>query len=336
VLWIAAVVVVLAVLSGAVVAVDHVRARLVLRRMQTLLLAGRHAEVIAHPEPPRPYVGLAARVRATSAVLTGRYHLALQLLEQPAGAADDPAAVTEADVTVRSTALLGLGRYDEVALVLGDDPLVPLRRRMRAQAAIETGQDWLADRLLAGPDTDPVDEAGRRRILGDLHERRGRVAQAESLVADALRAYAACPLPAFEVDMGYCHAQLASCALDRGDIDAALAAVDEATRLLLVRPDNAPGFCELACVAAQAHAAAGDVVAADEQVARARELAEQMDSPAARARAARAAGTVAWALHRPDAPDLLRDALAQHEALGEEPAASAVRQLLGSSPPSSP
>lgn len=331
-LWIV-VVVALVALAGCVVAVDHVRARLVLRRMRNLMLAGRHAEVIAHPEPPRPYVGLAARLRATSAVLTGRYHLSLQLLELPAGPATDPAAVTETDVTVRATALLGLGRYAEAARLLGDDPLVPHRRRMRAQAAFETGQDWLAHRLLAQPDTDPVDEAGRRRILGDLHERQGRVDEAEALVADALRAYAACSLPAYQVDMGYCHVQLASLALARGDVDAALAQVEEATRLLLVRPDNAPGFLELACVAAEAHAAAGDPATADEHVARARRLAEEMESPAARARATRAAGVVAWTFHRPDAPDLLRTALAQHEALGELPAAAAVRQLLDSPPP---
>ncbi|MDU0315727.1 hypothetical protein RKE38_18665 [Phycicoccus sp. M110.8] len=330
-LWIV-LVVALVVLAAAMVAVEHLRARLVLRRMNALMLAGRHDEVIVHPGPPRPYAGLAARVRATSAVVTGRYHLSLQLLERPAGPTADPAAVTEADVTVRATALLGLGRYEAVAQLLGDDPVVPHRRRMRAQAAIETGQYRLADRLLAGPDTDPVDEAGRLRILGDLHERRGRVGEAEALVADALRAYAACSLPPYEVDMGYCHAQLAWCALARGDVETALAQVDRARQLLLTRPDNAPGFCELACVAAEASAAAGESAAADEQVATARQLAEQMDSPAARARAARAAGTVAWRLHRPDAPDLLRAALAQHEALGEVPAAAVVRRLLDAPP----
>lgn len=320
------------VVLGGVVVVDHLRAQHTLRRMRELMVAGRHAEVIAHREPPRRYVGVAARLRATSALLTGRYHRCLQLLETPAGAAAP--VLAPQDLAMRAMALLGLGRYDEAAAALGDDPVEPLHRHLRAQAAIETGQDWMATRLLADPHPVRVDEAGRRRILGDLHVRRGRPAEGEDLVRSALATYADSSMSAREVDMGYCHAHLASSALARGDVDAALAELGEAERLLLARPDNDPGFLELACIAAEAHAAARNPSAADEHLATARRLAEQVESPAARARVARAAGTVAWTLHRPDARDLLTSALAQHEALGERPAAAEVRRLLASPPPS--
>ena len=321
------------VLVGVVLALEHLRAVRTLRRMTELALAGRHAEVVAHRAPPRQYLGVAARLRATSALLTGRYRLCLQLLDAPAGAAGP--VLAEHDAALRAASLLGLGRYDEASSLLGDDPAEPLHRHLRAQAAIETGDDATATRLLADPHQGPAEEAGRRRILADLHVRRGRTPEAEPLLRDALAVYAGSPTPGSDVDQGYCHAHLAASALARGDMSAALAELGMAERLLLARPDNDPGFLELACIAAEAHAAAGDLAAADDHLAKARRLAEEMDSPAARARAARAAGTVAWTLHRPEAPDLLKTALAQHAALGEEPAAAQVRRLLASPPPAS-
>ena len=60
----------------------HWRARRTLRSMTALLEGGQHDQVLAHRVPPKAYrTPLAQRVRATSALLTGRNALTLTLLD---------------------------------------------------------------------------------------------------------------------------------------------------------------------------------------------------------------------------------------------------------------
>ena len=151
-----------------------------------------------------------------------------------------------------------MGRYAEAAAVVGDEPRAALPRHLRAQIAIETGDDDLALRLLAAPHEDPVEEAGRLRILGDLHVRRGRLPVGEELVREArAQAYLASTVAGHEVDAGYCHHHLGEVAIARGDIDGAVAEFTTSLALLAARPDNAPGHAMVHARLAEAYALAG-------------------------------------------------------------------------------
>jgi tetratricopeptide (TPR) repeat protein len=322
--------------AGLVAALRHWRARRSLLSMSRLLTEGQHDQVLAHPAPAKAYRPLADRVRATSALLTGRHELALSLLgdsDKGGGTAARAGAGVgrgaDLDAHLRGGALLALGRYAEAAATLGDNPLGALARHQRAQLAIETGDDATALRLLEDPHRDPVEEAGRLRILGDLHIRRGRLAQGEALVREARATYLASRLVAKEVDTGYCHHHLGEAAIARGDIDGAVAQFTTALALLSARPDNAPGHAMVHARLAEAYALAGSPALARDHLREALHRSELVASPPLSALVERSHGLVALHLGEVDeAGHHLTAALAAHHALGELPAVELVAELL--------
>lgn len=317
-----------AILSAPAV-LKHWRARRTLRSMTALMESGEHDQVLAHPAPPQAYRPLAERVRATSALLTGRNELALRLLEDSRPGRAVAARVGDLDTHLRGGALLGLGRYAEAAAVLGDRPKGALARHQRAQLAIETGDDRTALRLLEVPDTDPAEEAGRLRILGDLHIRRGRLQEGETLVRQARAAYVQSGLAAREVDAGYCHHHLGEAAIARGDLEGALAQLTTALALLSVRPDNAPGHAMVHARIAEAYALAGEPDEARDHLREARERSDLVGSPALSTMVERSEGLVALHLgHLDEARRVLTRARTGHLALGEQPAAERVAEVL--------
>lgn len=260
-------------LAGASVvwaAVAHQVARRRLAAMTDLLLAGEHDRVLTYAQPPRPYRRVAHQLRATSALLTGQYARTLHLLDQLGVPARLRSTLAQSDVMLRGATLIGLGRYGDATAVLGADPTTAIARHQRAQVAIETGDDAVALRLLAEPDTDPDEEAGRRRILGELHIRRQRLDEGEALVREAQQLYRGSTMAGREVDAGYCELHLGQVALYRGDWDEAVRRIGAARELLRVRSDNAPGIALVELYHAEAHALSGDESAADAALAAAR------------------------------------------------------------------
>lgn len=318
-----------ALVAMLVFAALHWRARRTITSMSTLLEGGAHDQVLAHRAPPRAYRPLADRLRATSALLTGRNELALRLLDTsrlPAAVKD---RVGDLDLHLRAGALLSMGRYAEAVALLGDDPQGALLRHQRAQAAIETGDDATALRLLEQPHEEPVEEAGRLRILGDLHLRRGRLSEGEELVRQARATYLASSLVAREVDTGYCHHHLGEAALARGDAAGARAQLTTALALLSVRPDNAPGLAAVHARLAEAHALSGEAGPAREHLEEALTRSDLVGSPSLSTMVGRSEGLVALHLGRADdARRLLTEARDSHLALGELPAAEWVGRLV--------
>ncbi|TPG19748.1 hypothetical protein [Pedococcus bigeumensis] len=312
----------LLVLSGLAVVWAGLTDQVAKRRlaaMSDLLLAGEHARVLDHAQPPRPYRPVGNQLRATSAVLTGQYARALHLLDEAGVPGRLRSTLAASDVNLRGAALIGLGRYLEATAVLGDEPTTALARHQRAQVAVETGDDAVALRLLAVPDREPDDDAGRRRILGELHIRRLRLDEGEALVREAQRLYRASTMAGREVDEAYCELHLGQAALSRGDREQAVRRIGAAREMLSVRPDNAPGIALVDLYLAEAHALAGDEAAADAALAAARVHAHAVASPALDAAFERATGMVGVHLSRPDAASHLRAARAMHQALGERP-----------------
>ena len=312
-----------------VVAVAHWRARRTITSMSTLLMGGEHERVLAHRAPPKAYRPVADRLRATSALLTGRNELALRLLDKSAVPSSVTDRVGDLDLHLRAGALVAMGRYADAAAALGDDPSGAIVRHQRAQVAIETGDDATALRLLAVPDAEPDEEAGRLRILGDLHIRRGRLAEGEALVRQARSAYAVSTMAAREVDTGYCHHHLGEAALARRNAAGALAQLTTALALLSVRPDNAPGLAAVHARLAEAYALSGDPRAAQEHLGEALQRGDLVGSPSLTTSLAKTQGVVALHLGRlDDARRHLNEAHAGHVELGELPAAAEVAELL--------
>jgi hypothetical protein len=299
------------------------------RTLASLAALGRlglHDDVLAHRLPVAHWRREGRSVQAASALLTGRYAAALALLgptpHRVPGLADDRAAEL-----VRASALAGLGRYAEAAALLGDDPGRPALRRVRAQVAVEVGDDPLAERLLAESGRDLLDEAGRHRLLGDLRLRRGRVADAQALLRGAQAIYSSLDDPGVDVDAAVCDVLLAE-----HRVTEALETARSAVAALERRPDNAAGLAEAHGTAAEAFASAGDARACAAHLARARAEAARCASPALDAQVAGAAGRAALALGQPGAAELLADAARRHEALGASPEAERLR-LLGDGAP---
>jgi tetratricopeptide (TPR) repeat protein len=324
--WVVKAAVVVVLVTGLLASARHVRAARQLRRLAVMVQEGRHDEVLAHAPLARPYERVADRLRSTSALLTGRYDRTLDLLEGPDTAAD--AVLAPTDVTARAGSLLGMGRYAEAAAMLGDDPVEPLHRHLRAQVAVETGDDETARSLLSRPDADPEQEAGRKRILGDLLIRRGRRDEGEALVRQALAVYLASDAGACQVDAGYCHVHLAESAISQGRGETALAHLQTAQALLEARPDNAPGFALLHLRRAEALALMGDTTAAAAALGSAATLAASVPSRSLVALVQHVRGVVALRLGYHEAADELRLAQRLHEALGEVPAAHEAAALL--------
>jgi hypothetical protein len=316
------------VVGGLLVLRRHRAATDTLRQMSLLLTEGRHAEVLAFPDLPRPYRPVATRVRATSALLTSQFPLALRLLDGLAGGRGVTQGAGASDDTLRAGALIGLGRYEEAAGLLGPDPAGALDRHQRAQVAVLTGDDVTAERLLAAPDDDPDLEAGRLRILGDFRARRLRFAEGDDLLQAALARFELSQMSGHEVDAAYCRINLATSALAQGGVEEALVHLAHARGLLAVRPDHAAGYAALHCAFVEAHATAGDAERSALHLAEARRLAEQIGSPAVDADVAHASAVAAWTLRRPEAADLLSDALVRRQGLGEWPDAHLLTQLL--------
>jgi len=318
-----------ALLGLLVVALVHWHARRTITAMTTLLMGGEHERVLTHRAPPKAYRPLADRLRATSALLTGRNELALRLLDKSRVPASVTDRVGDLDLHLRAGALVAMGRYADAVAVLGDDPSGAIVRHQRAQVAIETGDDATALRLLEVPDTDPDEEAGRLRILGDLHIRRGRLAEGEALVRQARAAYTVSRMAAREVDTGYCHHHLGEAALGRSDTAGALAQFTTALALLSVRPDNAPGLAAVHARLAEAYARSGDPRRAQEHLAEALQRGDLVGSPSLTTSLERSQGVVALHLGRlDDARRHLANARAGHLELGEVPAAAEVAELL--------
>ena len=99
---------------GLVVVVARVRRnRRALQQMRALLTAGHHQQVLEHALPAKPLQDLARSLQVTSAVFTGRFLLALDLLA--ASTDDGTVAQTTGSAAsaarLRAVSLLGRGRY---------------------------------------------------------------------------------------------------------------------------------------------------------------------------------------------------------------------------------
>jgi tetratricopeptide (TPR) repeat protein len=314
--WVAGLLAVL----GAVAAAVTRRDERILAAMSALVLEGAHAAVLDHrlPSPLNRRAGRA--VQATSAVLTGQFARALRLLV-PATRAVCGLRTHPADEMVRAAALLGLGRYEEAAALLGNDPNGSALRRLRARAAVELGDDLLAERLLEQANEDPLDEAGRRRVLGDLRLRRGRHAEGGVLLREARAMYATQHQEGTDVDEAYCWVLLGRSELRRGAPAGALELLTTGLRGLARRPHNAPGVAQAQGLLAEAAAAVGDAESAADHLREASRHAQVCDSPAVDAFLSRAEAMVALRLgDRVRAGDALRRSIAQHERLGAAPA----------------
>jgi tetratricopeptide (TPR) repeat protein len=313
------------VLGHALVSIQ--RDRRVVRSMNALALQGLHAEVIDHPLPSRRVRPAARVLQAGCAVRTGRYAEALALLRglgpQVRG------ATPEGVVLLRGAALVGLGHYREAAALLGDDPSFDSWRRLRAAVAFEVGDDSLAERLLALPHADELEEAGRLRSLGDLHLRRGRVEEAGELVTRARSLYTRLDGPGVDVDEAYCSVVLARIALAQDCPEQASALAAQGLAGLRRRPDNAPCLAEAHAVAAETSAATGDAAGAQEHLRQAHAQAARCGSAALDAELARAAAQVSLRLGQPaEARRWLLEAARRHDDLGAAPAAESLRRQL--------
>jgi tetratricopeptide (TPR) repeat protein len=310
--------------------VSTARDRRIARSLNHLAAEGRHVEVLDHPMPSRANRQSARVLQAFSAVLTGRYAVALVLLGPPGARARglaDPAA----EGLVRAVALVGLGRYAQAAALLGDRPDQPELRRLRAQVAIEVGEDSLAEELLRAPDGDLMGEAGRRRVLGQLRLRQGRRSEGEALVREARSLYAGLDHYGKDVDQAYCSLLLGRAALHDGRMDEAVPLVEEGLLGMRARPDHAPGLAEAHALAAEARAGAGESVAAEEHLRQAKEQALLCGSAALDAEVVRSAAMVALRLGDAGAAESrLREAVRLHETLGARPSAAELRAVLSS------
>ena len=307
-----------------------VRDQYLLDQMNAFFQGGRHHDVLVHRLPSALHRRTGQEVQAGSAVLTGRFALALELLGPPGPPAHGPNDPSD-DRLLRAAALVGLGRYGEVAALLGERPAEPAVQRVRAQVAIEMGDDVLAERL-QDPQPDLMDEAGRRRLLGELRIRRGRVSEGEELARQAMALYAGLDDCGTDVDEAYCSVLLGRAALRAARLDAALGRAGHGLRGLQRRPDNAPGLAEAHALVAEIRAGLGDAEGASEHLHRAREHALLCGSEPLDAEVARAAGMVALRLgHTTEAGRRLREALELHEALGARPMADEIRRALSSS-----
>ena len=306
------------------------RDRRIIRAVGDLAAQERHHEVLDHPLPSRANRQPVRVIQAVSAVLTGRYAVALVLLGPPARRVSGHPSAIDSDL-LRAAALVGLGRYAQAAALLGDRPERSQLRRIRAQVAIEVGDDDLAEELLSVPDPDVMGEAGRRRILGQLRLRQGHTSEGQALVREARSMYAGLDFDGKVVDEAYCSLVLGRAALRAGRVDEALPLVEGGLQGMQQRPDHAPGLAEAHALAAETRAGVGDSVAADEHLRLARSQAALCASDALNAEMARAAAMVALRLgHTGEAHRGLREAARRHEALGAKPVLDELDQALSS------
>lgn len=313
------------------VAVRARRDQHLVREMAALATDGRHQQVLDHALPRRAHQDSARSLQATSAVLTGRYRLAMDLLAASSDDGTYPSSTGPATTAsrLRAVSLVGLGRYGEVARLIGDQPPPGPLRNLRAQAAIEVGDDDLATRLLAVPSADPLEDAGRMRLLGDLHLRRGRLDEGERLVRTARASFAGSGTAGAQVDVAVCSLLLAQARLAAGRAAEAVPLVRAGLEGLAIRPDHAPGFAEAHAVAARVEAALGHGAQAGRHLADAQGQASRCQSPPLDADLTRAAALVALDLGDDEnARLLLREAIAAHEVLGAEPVVADLRTRL--------
>jgi hypothetical protein len=276
------------VLSFAYAVGSTLRDRRIIRAVYELLAQGRHHEVLDHPLPSRGNRPQVRAIQAVSAVLTGRYAVALVLLGPPGRRVSGHGTAIDSDL-LRAAALVGLGRYGQATALLGDRPEPGELRRIRAQVAIEVGDDDLAEELLSVPDPDVMGEAGRRRILGQLRLRQGHTAGGRDLVRQAQSMYAGLDYEGKVVDEAYCSLVLERAALRAGQVDEALPLVERGLQGMQQRPDHAPGLAEAHALAAETRAGVGDSVGAEEHLRLARAQAALCASGALDAEMARAA-----------------------------------------------
>lgn len=256
-------------------------------RITHLFRRREHDAALAAPLPRSHLVDEALWNRAGAAVLTGRYRQALadlatvddtEMMQRMRGASRYP------DV-YEIVALMGIGEYRRVAMMLGDDPSEPHPARLRAQVAIEMGDDELAERLLASPGATPLDEGGRLRILGDLHARRGRSSSARSLLEEAYDTLGRSRATGSEVDQGYCLLHLSNVMADVDETERSIDTLQRAERLLATAPDNRPGMFEFHAAAAHVWASAGQAETATFHAEQIRRLADDCESPPMEAQA---------------------------------------------------
>lgn len=301
------------------------------RRILSLHERGDYPAALASPPPRGPGRHIANVLRSQSAVLSGRFAEALESIEG-IEETSEVRMIRESAPTpdiFLLAALLGVGRYAEAADHVGDDPRDPTLRHIRAQAAIEVGDDELAERLLSNPDDTELSEAGRLRILGDFRIRRGRIEEGRALVGEAMDRYERLATHrGVTVDRAYCLLHLAEAALAADDIDAT-DLIEEATALMAEVPHHADGHSHLHSVAAEVAAARRDPAAAERHLDQALHLARLCSSPPLIARALEAAARVAARQgHSEDARAHCREALGIFDSIGAAPAAAHLRETF--------
>lgn len=314
-----------------VVAARALRSRRAITRLRSLLAAGRHLQVLEHALPATSFRDEARSLQAASAVFTGRFGLALDLL---AASTDDgtvpPTTERAAGASrLRAASLMGLGRYVETARLVGDSPPAGPLRRLRAQAAIEVGDDTCAEALLADPWADPHEEAGRLQLLGDLCLRRGRLEEGERLVRTARASYAGSGVEGTQVQVALCTLHLAQARLSAGRAAAALPLVRAGLDCLQECPDHQPGYVRAHALAARVHAALGDGPEAGRHLAAAQTHASRCESPPLDAEVTRSTALVALELGDLEVGSrLLHEAIDAHARLGAIPIVVELRSTL--------
>ncbi|WP_406831077.1 hypothetical protein ABEG17_19065 [Pedococcus sp. KACC 23699] len=302
-----------------------------LTRIDELLTAGHHQQVLDHDLQPGPLLDPARLAQATSAVRSGRFRLALDLL---ATSADDgtylpPAGTAPTASTLRASALIGMGRYGEVARMLGHHPPQGPLSRLRAQAAVEAGEDTVAEDLLAAAAADPMEEAARLRLLADLRLRRRDLTEGERLARTARATFAGSSAQAAQLDAALCTLLIARMRVETGAVAEALPLVNAGLEGLQSRPDEPVALAEAHALAATVQAALGNGLEAGKHLALAQEQASRCQSPPLDAVLARAAALVALQLgDRETGRRLLHEAIADHEQLGAKPALAELRSVL--------
>ncbi len=269
--------VVVLILAGAVAVVyGPLRNVHRLQRITASYRKNDHGRILELPPPRGQLRHVADLLRSHSAVLCGRYGEAVTIMagiEETTDVERVRASASPPDMFTLA-ALTGLGRYNEVAIRLGDKPDDPLLTHIRAQVAIEVGDDELALRLLGDSMEDGLHEAGRLRILGDLHLRRDRLDEGMELVTLAMDAYASSPDIGVEVDRAYCHIHLAEAALGTGLDDDARYHTEAAATLMTPHPGHAEVHSYLGAIAAELAARRGDRMSAERHLHNADDLAQ--------------------------------------------------------------
>lgn len=317
------------VVLGLVLGRDMLRSH----HVRSALRADQMDRALRCPRPSWLARDHATYCHAVAALLTGDLPRAEELLDELPAEPSARSLIDAADVKyLRAELFVESGRHADAARLLGDAPADGRLRRVRAAAALERGDDGLAQALLQPAGESGYEEAMRLRGAGALAGRRGRWAESSSYLHEALAILAgveARDYPGLVVDEAWVHHYLAEGAFLAGDLRAAVAEAGQATALMDRHGGHPQGMTMSHCLAAQASARSGDLDAARHHLHRAWESARRLHGEPFRAELMTAEAEVAWAEgHGHEARAFLTTARAIRDSLGEVPARDRADALL--------